>query len=304
MGDEKNHDGPPASFLKTQVVDTDPRSTVRRGVLLVSSGLDAGRVLRLPNRPLVTFGRAPECDFPFDDASLSREHARLAVAMGEYVIKDADSTNGSFVNDARITTAKRLNDGDRIQLGSNLVLRFSLVDDAELEALERVYNAAIKDGLTGVYNRKHLEERLDAEIAFANRQGTALSVAIFDVDHFKKVNDTYGHLGGDQVLKTVAGTLAATLRVEDVLARYGGEEFVVVARGLDVAHGVALADRARALLASTKMEFEGKTFQVTTSAGVASLACCPKADKPTLLGLADSRLYRAKQAGRNRVVGP
>src|SRR5262249_8377117 len=152
--------------------------------------------------------------------------------------------------------ARILQDGDRIQIGAETVLRFQLVDDAEREALERVYRAAIRDGLTGVYNRKHLEERLDAELAFAIRQETALSIAILDVDYFKMVNDRYGHLGGDHVLKTVASTLASTLRTEDVLARYGGEEFVIVARGLDAEQAVKMAERARVLLSETEMAFE------------------------------------------------
>jgi two-component system, cell cycle response regulator len=302
MADESNQD-PPASYLTTQVVDASPQPGGRRGVLLVSSGLDAGRVLPIPPDAIVTVGRTAECTFAFDDSSLSREHARIFFAAGAYVLKDNGSTNGSFVNDVRITTAKQLNDGDRVQFGSSTVLRFSLADADELAALERVYNAAIKDGLTGVYNRKYLEERLDAEIAYAVRQSTPLSIAILDVDHFKKVNDTYGHLGGDAVLKRVAEVLGETLRTEDVLARYGGEEFVVIARGLTVEHAVLMADRVRQQLAATVVPFDDKEIRVTASAGVASLACAAKPDKPSLLGTADGRLYRAKESGRNRVVG-
>jgi diguanylate cyclase (GGDEF)-like protein len=289
--------------MTTQVVDAAPQPGGRRGVLLVSSGIDAGRVLPIPNDAIVTVGRAAECTFAFDDSSLSREHARIFFAAGAYVLKDNGSTNGSFVNDVRITTAKQLNDGDRVQFGSSTVVRFSLADADELAALERVYNAAIKDGLTGVYNRKYLEERLDAEIAYAVRQSTPLSIAILDVDHFKKVNDTYGHLGGDAVLKRVAEVLGETLRTEDVLARYGGEEFVVIARGLTVEQAVLMADRVRQTLAATEVPFEDKKIKVTASAGVASLACSTTPDKASLLGTADGRLYRAKEAGRNRVVG-
>jgi two-component system, cell cycle response regulator len=303
MAEDSNND-PPASYMTTQVVDAAPQPGGRRGVLLVQSGLDAGRVLPIPPDAIVTVGRAAECTFAFDDSSLSREHARIFYAAGAYVLKDNGSTNGSFVNDVRISSAKQLNDGDRVQFGSSTVLRFSLADADELAALERVYNAAIKDGLTGVFNRKYLEERLDAEIAYAVRQSTPLSIAIFDVDHFKKVNDTYGHLGGDAVLRRVAAILAETLRTEDVVARYGGEEFVVIARGLTAEQAVLMADRVRQELAASEVVFDEKPIKVTASAGVASLACAPKPDKPSLLGTADGRLYRAKEAGRNRVVGP
>jgi diguanylate cyclase (GGDEF)-like protein len=308
QGDSKNAPmigGALRQMAETHVVETGPRAGRRRGVLVVSSGLDAGRVLSIPAGDLVTLGRAPDCTFPLDDVSLSREHARIVVVGTEHVFKDAGSRNGSYVNDVKVTAATQLRDGDRVQLGSDTMLRFSLVDDDEEQALRRVYNAAIRDGLTGVFNRKHLEERLDAELAYSLRHGTPLSVAIADVDHFKKVNDTFGHLAGDAVLKMVAALLAQALRTEDVLARYGGEEFVIVARGLDAQHAVYMAERARAAVAQTPITYDGQSIRVTVSAGVASLECCgERRDRAALLGLADGRLYQAKQGGRNRVIGP
>jgi diguanylate cyclase (GGDEF)-like protein len=161
------------------------------------------------------------------------------------------------------------------------------------------------DGLTGVYNRKHLEERITTELSYAERHGTPLSIVIIDVDHFKKVNDTYGHLAGDAVLKAVSALLKSTVRPEDIVARYGGEEFVIVARGTDAPAAVVLANRLREAVAAETIDFEGKAINVTSSAGVASLACCePPRDRAALLGTADRRLYAAKQGGRNRVVGP
>ncbi|MBX3223935.1 MAG: GGDEF domain-containing protein [Labilithrix sp.] len=298
-------DKPPSSRIdKTRAVDAEPRSVRRHGVFTVASGLEAGRVLALPIDVVATFGRVPECTFSFDDESLSREHAVVIRAAGEYMLKDT-STNGSFVNDARLTAPTILRDGDRVQLGSNTLLRFAYVDDQEEAALRRVYEAAILDGLTGVFNRKHLEERIATELAFALRHDEPLSVIIFDVDHFKKVNDTYGHLAGDAVLKSVAALLKRTVRPEDVLARYGGEEFVILARATAAPAAVALADRLRADVAADAITFEGREIRVTSSAGVASLACCGEArDRSTLLGTADRRLYAAKQGGRNRVVGP
>jgi diguanylate cyclase (GGDEF)-like protein len=177
------------------------------------------------------------------------------------------------------------------------------VSEDEEKSLRRMYEAALRDGLTGVFNRKHLEERLDAEIAYAHRRQTELSVVMLDVDHFKRVNDTYGHLAGDAVLKGVAETLLRTIRSEDVLGRYGGEEFVVVTRGIAVTGAHLLAERLRATLAATKIPFGPTLLTLTASAGVASLGCCGgRTDKTTLLSVADARLYRAKQAGRNRVV--
>ena len=251
-----------------------------------------------------TIGRAAECTFSFDDDSLSREHAILLRAGGEYILKDT-STNGSFVNDARLTTPTSLRDGDRIQLGSGTLLRFALVDEQEEAALRRVYEAAILDGLTGVFNRKHLEERIAQELGLAIQNETPLSVVIIDVDHFKRVNDSYGHLAGDAVLKHVAALLAREVGTAGLVARYGGEEFVILARGLEVGDAVTLAERLRVAVGAAPIASPPHEIRITSSAGVASLACCGASlDRATLLGTADRRLYAAKEGGRNRVVGP
>jgi two-component system, cell cycle response regulator len=291
--------------VKTLIVDTRAAKGGARsvGVFTVVGGLETGRVFAVAQGIEATFGRAEGCSFRFDDASVSGIHARVAQVAAAHVIMDAGSTNGTYVNDVRVTSPVTLRDGDRVQLGSATFLRFSLVSEEEERALRQMYEAALRDGLTGVFNRKHLEERLDAELAYALRHGSELSLVMIDVDHFKRVNDTYGHLAGDAVLKGVAEILAQGLRTEDVLGRYGGEEFVIVARAIPLASAFLLADRLRTTLATTRLEYGPTPLAVTVSAGVASLACCQgKTDKSTLVGVADARLYRAKQAGRNRVV--
>jgi diguanylate cyclase (GGDEF)-like protein len=295
---------PSTSQMKTHIVDAEPRATRRKGVLTVSGGLDAGRLLALPREDVISFGRASECTYAFDDVSLSREHAQIMCIGPDYVFKDAGSTNGSFINEVRVTRVTKLSNGDRVRLGSNTALRFALVDEQEEEALAGVYEAAVRDGLTGIFNRKHLEERIGAELELAKRHGASLSVIILDVDHFKYVNDTYGHLGGDAVLKNVAALVGQGIRQEDTLGRYGGEEFVVVCRGTAVADAVALAERLRWTIWNALTQFESHAIRVTVSAGVASLLCAGEPTRSGLLGTADARLYKAKQAGRNRVVGP
>jgi two-component system cell cycle response regulator len=290
---------------KTLIVDTRAAQGGARslGVFTVVGGLETGRVFAVPTGIEATFGRSEGCSFRFDDASVSGIHARVARVANSHVLMDAGSTNGSYVNDVRVTAPVTLKDGDRVQLGSATFLRFSLVSEDEERALKKMYEAALRDGLTGVFNRKHLEERLDAEVAYAIRHNTELSLAILDVDHFKRVNDTHGHLAGDAVLKGVARVLTEGLRTEDVLGRYGGEEFVIVTRGIPVGGAFLLADRLRASLAATRLQFGTAVLQVTASAGVASLVCCQgRTDKITLLAIADARLYKAKQGGRNRVV--
>ncbi len=294
-------DGPHSE--KTHVVEVDPAAMQRIGVFTVTSGGEAGRVLAVPKGQIVSFGRSPECTYPFEDPSLSREHVHVVRVGMDYVLKDGGSTNGTFVNDARIERATNLKDGDRVQLGLHTMLRFALVTAQEEQALRRVYESAVKDALTGVFNRKHLEERLVAELSYAKRNNTPLSVIIFDVDFFKKVNDTYGHLAGDAVLKVVSGVLQQGLRAEDVVARYGGEEFVIVLRGIGAAEAVAAAERMRQLVEATPIQFASAQIRVTASAGVACSTELKELERAALLGTADGRLYRAKEAGRNRVVG-
>jgi len=290
--------------FKTYVAPVKPAER-NRGVLTVSTGPDVGRVVSLPpGGDAVTLGRADECTAAFNDGGLSRAHARIVWIAGTYMVEDLGSTNGTFVNDTRVEAPTPLRDGDRVQLGNALVTRFSLVSKEEEQSLRRAYDASTLDGLTGVCTRKHLDERIDAEIAYAHRHGVPLSVVMLDVDHFKKVNDTYGHPGGDAVLRHVGGLLLKTMRTEDIVGRYGGEEFLIVLRGIDLQPGIAAAERLRRVIESSVVVFESHEIRHTSSFGVAALSCvAPVGDRDAIVKRADARLYLAKQAGRNRVVG-
>lgn len=279
------------------------RSGRARGIFSVTAGPEVGRVLSLEPQGSVTLGRAPSCTYRFDDASVSGEHAMVIGLDGRYLFKDEGSTNGSFLNDVPCKQPTPLSEGDRVQLGTSTLLRFSIVDEQEERAMKQVFEAALRDALTGALNRGALEERLEAELGHANRHSHDLSVVIFDLDHFKRVNDTFGHLGGDAVLRSAAELVRSVLRADDVLGRYGGEEFLIVARGTDLQHAATMAERLRETLVRSPVAFEGQEIHVTASGGVASLACCgDRRDRTTLLAIADGRLYRAKEAGRNRIV--
>jgi two-component system, cell cycle response regulator len=280
-----------------------PAAGAKVAVLTVQAGPEAGQVLALDRDKPNTLGREEdECTITFADARLSRVHARIMSVNGEWMLTDQGSTNGTFVNDVRVEKHLQLSDGDRVVLGGSVSLRFALVTEEERQALMRVYEAAVRDGLTGVLNRKALDQRLLAEIAFAVRHDAPLSVVMLDVDHFKAVNDTYGHPAGDAVLREVATRLTSALRMEDVLGRYGGEEFLIVARDITLDQGAQLAERMRVLIDSSPVLFEGKAIAVSASFGVASLAECTTRDAPALLATVDARLYEAKRSGRNRVA--
>jgi two-component system, cell cycle response regulator len=292
--------------LNTLVSEPSPLSQRAHAILTVLSGTETGRVVELEPGDPISLGRGDGCRIRFDDASVSGQHGKIVGVAGGFHYIDDGSTNGSAINGARLEPGKpvQLSDGDRLQLGSGTLLRFSVVDDAERLALTRMYEAAFRDALTGAYNRKHLDERLEAELAFALRHGTELSVLMIDVDHFKSVNDTHGHQAGDAVLKMTVDVLVKQLRAEDFLARYGGEEFVVVTRGIPLSSAITLGERLRMALSLTSTTVGGVALRVTASIGVACLADCGKTrDRASLLKIADQRLYRAKEAGRNRVIG-
>jgi diguanylate cyclase (GGDEF)-like protein len=280
------------------VMIIDP-TTRDRGVLLETGGVFAGRPHLLGTR--TTIGRSPDCLLRIDDEALSRSHARITLSKREYILEDLGSLNGCYVGDRRVQRAV-LRDGDRVRFGSSVAMRFQLVTDDEQRSLVRIYEAGLRDSLTGLANRKQLEEQMRAELSFARRHGTELSILMTDVDRFKAVNDVHGHLIGDAVLKHVAAVLSATVRVEDLVARFGGEEFVVVARATSLTGAAQLAERLRVALEQQPARIGELVLRVTASFGVSSLLAEHRPTVTSLLGRADERLYRAKSMGRNRVV--
>jgi two-component system cell cycle response regulator len=280
-----------------EIVETTDRN---RPVLVETSGFFAGRPHRVGTEG-ATVGRGSDCTLRCEDDALSRMHARVVRSGTEVVLEDLGSLNGSFVGDRRVSR-QTLHDGDRVRFGPRFELRFHVVSEAEEQALVRLYESGLRDPLTGLPNRRQLDESLRVELSFARRHGTDLSLLVADIDRFKMVNDTYGHLVGDVVLRHVAQVLSTTVRVEDLVARFGGEEFVVIARSTGIAGAVQLAERLRVAVEGRVAQVEGRALRVTASFGVASLACVDEESAAALLARADERLYQAKERGRNRVV--
>jgi diguanylate cyclase (GGDEF)-like protein len=271
-----------------------------RGLLMEMSGADAGHVHMLRD-DVVTIGRGDDCVIAFADTTLSRVHARITFEGDDWVVADCGSLNGTYVNNAKIQRHV-LAHGDRLRLGAGVRMLFQRVTSEEEDVLVQLYEASVRDGLTGMFNRRHLSDRLAQEVAYAVRHDTGVCVLLLDIDFFKKVNDTHGHLAGDEVLRRLAGLVGEQIRREDLLARYGGEEFVLVIREVPLASAGLLAERIRAAVERMEVPYEGKILRMTVSIGVASLASCGADRTPThLLALADQALYRAKETGRNRV---
>ncbi len=210
------------------------------------------------------------------------------------------------IEDLRELERSLLTQVDEIQ-SANQVYRRQLdeVNDkvkSQQQELERLQTVATKDFLTEIPNRRMLEERLNEMMQHANRYGHLFSLIVFDIDHFKKVNDTHGHLAGDRILKAVAHTIEEQRRSTDFLARYGGEEFVLVLPETSLDHAGALADRIRRAIKKSKFTFEKTPIPVTISAGVSRIDSEPESDSvENLFKRADAALYCAKENGRNRV---
>jgi two-component system cell cycle response regulator len=295
---------PPQATMQVNVTPVLPGGgkDERRGTLTILSGERPGRLIEIDGSELVV-GRTDESTLRIDDESLSRKHARFFRLMGNYYVTDLQSTNGTFVNGERVTAPTQLADGDRVQLGLATVVRFGLTDKAVVDEARRLYEATVRDRLTGAYNRHFLDERLQSEWAFAKRHATRLSVLFVDADHFKKVNDTYGHAGGDAVLRSLSAVLLKSVRQEDIVARYGGEEFILLVRGIASDAVMTLAERVRSEVAACKIEHEGRTIPVTVSIGVATHDDERQEESvEALVARADAALYQAKEKGRNRLV--
>ncbi len=271
-----------------------------RHLLVRVRGAELGRVTLLsPER--VRVGRNQDSELWLSDDGVSRRHASLYREGNTYIVEDEGSANGTFVAGIKVTRHE-LRDGDVIQFGPTAVFRYTLSDESQEALLRQLYEASVTDALTGAHNREHFDTQLRAELSYARRHNTDVSLVIFDADHFKKVNDTYGHQVGDTVLTQIANVVRDAVRSEDVFARYGGEEFALVLRGIDIEGSGAVADRLRERIAALKIETDRGVLGVTVSAGCASLSTTEEKTPEGLITVADRRLYGAKHAGRNRVM--
>jgi diguanylate cyclase (GGDEF)-like protein len=245
-------------------------------------------------------GRDADCEICVEESSVSRRHARIQLVSDGLTAVDLNSTNGTFVNDVPITTSK-LKDGDYLRVG-NCIFRYLAGGNVEADYHEVIYRLTIIDALTDIHNKRYLLEFLDRELVRATRHQRCVSLVMFDIDHFKKINDNLGHMAGDYALREMSSRIKANVRLDELFARYGGEEFAVVLPETTGTGAVQLAERLRQTVADKPFHFEGETFSITISLGVATTSGREGMKAAELIHLADARLYQAKNDGRNRVV--
>ena len=268
--------------------------------LVLITGPNPGKRFVLSQREY-TVGRDPECDIVVDLDNVSRRHARFTVGNHRVYVEDLDSTNGTYVGNDEIREQTELRSGDFVKVGGGL---FKFLSGNDLESLyfEEIYRLTIVDGLTQVNNKRYFVEFLEREMGRCHRYGRALSLLMFDIDHFKQINDSQGHLAGDQVLRELAQLVKQRIRKEECFARYGGEEFSVVLPESGPDKARTFAEKIRKMVEDHPFAFEGKPISVTVSIGVADLSS-DMTEPLQFIKVADANLYKAKKGGRNRVVG-
>ena len=272
-----------------------------RAYLVVLAGASVGEMYKIEGEKTI-IGRGQKATIRLLDDGISREHAQLVLIKDRIVLQDLGSTNGTYCNGLKVEANKELVDGDKILVGSTTILKFTYHDNLDEIFQKQMYESALRDGLTKAFNKKYFTDRLESEFTFATRHVAPLTLVLFDIDHFKKVNDTHGHQAGDYVLSEISTLLTGALRAEDVFARYGGEEFAVICRGSDAAQGQIVAERMRKAVEAHKFVFEGTNIPITISVGVAGLPNSACKDAAELVNLADQALYKSKHGGRNRVT--
>lgn len=274
-----------------------PRS-YREAMLVSIAGPGLGQRKALGEEP-VELGRGIRCSWMLDSDSVSRRHAVVEFIGGGHRIRDLGSTNGTYINEERVQV-RELRDGDRVQIGK-VVLKYLAGGNIESAYHEEIQRLMRFDGLTGVANRSHYEDGLRAALMRDRASATPISLLLLDLDRFKSINDRFGHMAGDAVLRQFAFVVSGQVSEPQLLARLGGEEFAVLWAGASLAEAYTLAERIRAAVARSSFEFDGESITVTVSIGAAERPAGSGEDGAKLYERADERLYAAKSAGRNRV---
>jgi diguanylate cyclase (GGDEF)-like protein len=285
--------------IKAALAASDKEAESKPACLLIVGGELNGSIFDLTDGDN-TIGRSPDCEIPLDFQGISRKHFKINVNNDVIRLTDLGSSNGTFVNNDKITGDLELKKGDMIKIGS-MALKFLPKGDTERLTYDKLQEDANTDGLTKCYNKMYFNNKLDLEVKKSKVTGNPLSLVIFDLDHFKHLNDNYGHDAGDYVLAEKADLLRDNgIRKGDTFARYGGEEFVVLLPNTNLKQAFEIAERLRKLVETHEFIYDGKKLPVTASIGVADYRQGVNTGTD-LFKRADSAVYKSKDAGRNQV---
>lgn len=287
--------------IKAALEASEKEASKKPACLLAVGGELNGTIFDL-NPGVVTVGRSPDNTIPLEFQGISRKHFQINISSDSTIaaVEDMGSSNGTFVNNNKIEGSVELSRGDIIKLGS-IALKFLPKGDPERLTYDQLQHEANTDGLTGCYNKKYFNEKIELEVKKSKVTGKPLSLIIFDLDHFKKLNDTWGHDAGDYVLKEMSNVIrTGGIRDRDIFARYGGEEFVILLPETNLKEGFGIAERLRRLIEQHNFVYEGSKLPVTASIGIADYRQGVNTGTD-LFKRADQAVYKSKQGGRNQV---
>jgi len=294
---------------KTENIDLDEiveekiptQQNQQKFYLIIVDGDNVGKIYPL-DKKTITIGRSDEFDIQLEDSSCSRKQAIIEFNdNNKPVLKDLDSTNGTFVNGSKITEIN-IEDGDKILLGFSSVFMFAIQDSLEAKFHTNLYESSINDHLTGAFNKKYFLDTLSKAFSYSLRHNSSLGLLMLDIDFFKKINDTYGHIVGDIVLKEVVKRIENNLRNEDILCRYGGDEFAVIIRDFKYGFVKIAAERIRLFFDGRSINCKDHKINISVSTGAATIDNENVSTPEDMIELADANLYKAKQSGGNCIV--
>jgi two-component system, cell cycle response regulator len=266
--------------------------------LVIIEGASVGSLISVGDVP-VTLGREPSNFVVLNTVGVSRRHAVVRKEGEDITIEDLGSKNGTFVNREPINKLI-LNDGDLVFIGA-ATLKFLSAENVERTYYDHLHEVSAQDSLTGLPNRRYFDDFLTREVARYHPTDGGLALLVIDVDHFKRVNDSLGHLAGDYILRELSKVMSAGLRRSDFLARYGGEEFALVLPGTPREIAAVIASKLRMKVEKYEFRYNEHLVPVTISVGVAMWSV-QMSGHEEFIKLADEQMYRAKNAGRNQVV--
>lgn len=267
--------------------------------IVVIYGPELGRRAAL-GRAVFEMGRSSKSDLCLDEESVSRHHARITHGEDGFVIEDLGSTNGTQINDVPAKGPTSLTHGDQIKVGRS-ILKFMSGENLEMNYHEEIYRLMTVDALTQTYNKRYFNEALEREFNRSGRYQRELSLVMFDVDRFKTINETHGHVAGDSLLRQLALAIRVKLRQQDIFARIGGEEFGVLLPEVTLDGARVIAEKIRKIVEATTTMHEDKSITCTVSVGVTSFT--PAIESPTAFyRAARAKLDEAKASGTNSIA--
>ncbi len=302
----KSPSAPPGDVGEGTEVVCNPQASIRSSanpyaclvqIYPANSGLGRRHLLTYP----VVLGRDDGCAICLDEPSVSRTHARLMPRDDGYYIADLRSTNGTFVNDRSILVQK-LADGDYLRVG-NHIFRFLAGGNIETDYHEEIYRLKITDALTGAYNKRFFLEFVERELSRSRCHHRPLGLMLLDIDRFKVLNESHGHLAGDHVLRALASRISGEIRRHELFARCSGGGFAIVLPETTRDGGTHMAERLRKLASTEPFAYKAEQLRITISIGVSATDGSEALTSLEFIGRAEAKLNQAKHRGRDCVAG-